>query len=811
VSWLTGTRPEVERTWFRLRFQSRTDHRGLTSFFDALFASGAHGVVLQVQVRPTRNATIGKASTGKATTSSGATGNGGKRGDCRSRSVSRIEHVLGVPVAKAKQVASLVRTLLPDVLIEEIEANKQRYVDEGHQGHERRGANMFPEGSVYEAVDIRTSSNSRVVGRHTYEATSASVLSALQTCSEQEGALVQWVLGRTTNAFVVPNKVTDPGSGSWTKDLLVSPFRAPKELDPEARNALIQKVSERRVQALGRLAVSSASITRNQQIVQSLFSALRTSEEAGVTLKKSAGSIEAARTASTPRRFPMSLTAHELASLVLWPLSDGALSLVTAKGPRLLPPSEVPSGKPERTFADTTYPGRTQPLGLPVREALRHLHLLGPTGTGKSTVMLNLIVADVLAGHGVVVVDPKGDLIRDVLCRIPDTRRSDVVVIDAADDQAPVGLNPLQVGGQGQGRSQGQSHGQQQDQDHGQHEGRQQRPSEASCELLADSLLAVFKGLYADSWGPRTEDLLHASLLTLMTPPGATLVGLPLLLTNKAYRMQTLKGVDDPLVLEPFWRWYEGLSEAERSTVIAPLMNKLRAFLLRPSLRRVVGQPKPRFDLRSVFTDQKILLVSLAKGSLGPEGAALLGSLLVSQLWQAAQERVQVPEHGRRPVLIYLDEFQEYLHLPTDLAAVLAQSRSLGVGLTLAHQHLRQLPKAMESAVMANARSRVCFQLSPEDATSMARTTELLEAKDFLGLDAFEIYASLSTNGRTSNFVSARTSPPTAPCSDEAEIRRLSRQSFGVARADIDKALSQLAGVGPTAASPDAPPIGRRR
>jgi hypothetical protein len=790
VSWLTGTRPEVERTWFRLRFQSRMDHRSLTSFFDALFASGAHGVVLQVQVRPTKKATIGKASTKESASTANAEEMGKSVKRRRNSPVSRIEHLLGVPEAKVTQVASLLHTLLPDVLVEELHAN------EGHQGHDEHRVNPFREGIAKQAVDIRTSSNSRVVGRHAYEATSASVLSALQTCSEQEGALVQWVLGRTTNAFVVPNKVTDPGSGSWAKDLLIAPFRAPKELDPEARNALIQKVSERRVQALGRLAVSSSSITRNEQIVQSLFSALRTSEEAGVTLKKSSGSIEAARTAATPRRFPMSLTAHELASLVLWPLSDGALSLVTAKGPRLLPPSEVPSGKPERPFAETTYPGRTQPLGLPVREALRHLHLLGPTGTGKSTVMLNLIAADMQAGHGVVVVDPKGDLIRDVLCRIPSARRNDVVVIDAADDQAPVGLNPLQIG--------------QQDQAQGQRKSRHQRPTEATRELLADSLLAVFKGLYADSWGPRTEDLLHASLLTLMTRPDATLVGLPLLLTNKTYRMQTLKSVDDPLVLEPFWRWYEGLSEAERSTVIAPLMNKLRAFLLRPSLRRIVGQPRPGFDLRSVFTEQKILLVSLAKGSLGPKGAALLGSLLVSQLWQAAQERVQVPEQHRRPVLVYLDEFQEYLHLPTDLAAVLAQSRSLGLGLTLAHQHLRQLPKAMESAVMANARSRVCFQLSPEDATAMARTTELLEAKDFLGLDAFEIYAALSTNGRTTDFVSARTNPPPAPCSHEAEIRRMSRQSFGVPRADIDTALSGLAGVGPTAAA-DAPPIGRRR
>jgi hypothetical protein len=773
VSWLTRSVPK--RTWFRLQFESQVEHQALASFFDSLFAAGAHGVVLQVQVRPTapRCQSVGS----KNARSPRADGQGAQVSSEPNTRQTRIEHLLGVPSLRATQVESLLRTLLPSVLVSELPP----------RDGERNDLPAIPFDQV---VDIRTSTDSRVVARHAYEATAAAALSALQTCRPHEAALVQWILGRTLNARIVPSKVIDPGSGSWTKDLLIAPFRAPRELDHEARSALAHKVSERRVEALGRLAVSSASPTQSERLIEGVFTALQTSEEAGIQIGKQARSAASVQDASTPSRFRMNLTAHELASLVLWPLTAGALSLVTRPGSRLLAPSSSMPETSERTFAATTFPGRTRPIGLPLKGAVRHLHLLGPTGTGKSTVMLNLITADMQAGHSVVVIDPKGDLVRDILRRIPKARKADVVVIDGADDEAPVGINPMQVGGENtQGR----------------------HSKEAVRELLADSLLAVFKGLYADSWGPRTEDLLHSSLLTLMTRPGASLVGLPLLLTNKAYRAETLKSLDDPLVLEPFWRWYEGLSEAERATVIAPLMNKLRAFLLRPSLRRIIGLRSPRFDLRSVFSGPKILLVSLAKGSLGPEGAALLGSLLVSQLWQCAQEQVHLPEAKRRPVLVYLDEFQEYLHLPTDLAAVLAQSRSLNVGLTLAHQHLRQLPEQMRSAVMANARSKVYFQLSHEDATVVARTTEQLEAKDFAGLDAYEIYAALCHDNHTNGFVSARTSPPPPVCSDEAEIRRLSRMAFGVPKADIDKELSEMAGPGTNTTLATPPPIGRRR
>ena len=160
-------------------------------------------------------------------------------------------------------------------------------------------------------------------------------------------------------------------------------------------------------------------------------------------------------------------------------------------------------------------------------------------------------------------------------------------------------------------------------------------------------------------------------------------------------------------------------------------MNKVRPMLIRSSLRAVLGQATPRFELQQVFSERKILLVNLAKGLLGPEASALLGSIVVAQLWQVALERSAIPAERRHPVFIFLDEFQDFLNLPIDLADALAQARGLGLGLTLAHQHLGQLSPQMRSAVLANARSRVVFQLAAEDARTFAGTDTTLSPEDF--------------------------------------------------------------------------------
>jgi hypothetical protein len=328
------------------------------------------------------------------------------------------------------------------------------------------------------------------------------------------------------------------------------------------------------------------------------------------------------------------------------------------------------------------------------------------------------------------------------------------------DSEQPVGLNPLALGGR-------------------------------SPELAADQLLGLFHSLYAAHWGPRTHDILGASLLSLARLPGMTLAALPLLLTDAGFRRRVLPSVVDPIGLGPFWSAYEAWSEAERAAAIAPVMNKLRPLLLRPELRAIIGQSRRSFDLRRVFTERKILLVNLSKGLLGPETSGLLGSLVVSQLWQAILGRAAIAPERRHPVFVYVDEFQDYLHLPLDLADALAQARGLGVGFVLAHQYMHQLEPAMRSAVLANAQSRVAFRLPSEDARVIAADSAMMP-EDFQSLGAFQCYAQLVADAAVQPWCSAATVLPGTPTSDPAVVRSASRRAYGVDRAEIESDLHEL-------------------
>jgi hypothetical protein len=433
----------------------------------------------------------------------------------------------------------------------------------------------------------------------------------------------------------------------------------------------------------------------------------------------------------------------ELVALAAFPVGEPEALPLPRSGHRLLPlDGRLP--RSGWTLGVGTHPRTRRPVALSASDRLRHLHVLGPTGVGKSTLLVNLISQDLAAGRPVVAIEPKGDLIEQVLARVPDGRQGDVVVVDPTDTDRPVAINPLQVGG-------------------------------TDRELAVDHLVAAFKSLFAASWGPRTQDLLTAGLLTLTRDPDLTLASLPRVFTDPGLRRRLGAGTEtDGGMLASFWGWYEQLSETERASVLAPVMNKLRAFLLRSSVRALVSQPRPRLDLARLLSGSGVVLVDLRRGRIGAEAAGLLGSLLFAQLWQTLRRRGGGPAVG-----VYIDEFQDYLHLPTDTGEMLAQSRSLGVGLVLAHQHLGQLPTELRAGVLANARSRLAFQLGYDDAHTLARGHRELAPDDLMGLDRYQAYAQLSAEGTTRGFASMATLPPPEACSEPGQLRRASRDRYG--------------------------------
>jgi Type IV secretion-system coupling protein DNA-binding domain len=654
-------------------------------------------------------------------------------------SPAMVEHRLALPAGRAESVVDQLRAAIPGLAVEEVSTR--------------------PALAATRAVELRLSTKRRPLRTDDMAGVSRAMLTALAHLRRGERLSVQWVLGRSLAAVAVPNRLDGLSHESWIGALLLAPFGPPQQMDVEVRNALREKQAEPGWRAAGRVAVKAKLKSREKQLIRQVVGALCSAEAPGVSFWVRPTRPSRVIEAAAGWRMPLRMNTGELATLSAWPVGLTSDLPVAMMGSRLVAPS-VAIARKGRVLGKATFPGRERPLALTPTDSLRHVHTLGPTGVGKSTLLLNLITQDVAAGRAVVVIEPKGDLIADVLQRIPPERVKDVVLLDPTDTTRPVGFNPLALDGR-------------------------------SPELVADQLLGLFHSLYISHWGPRTHDILGASLLTLARLPGMTLSALPLLLTDAGFRRRVLPHVVDPIGLEPFWSGFEAWSEAERATAIAPVMNKLRPLLLRPEMRAIVGQTRRSFDLRRIFTQRKILLVSLSKGLLGPETSALLGSLVVSQLWQAVLGRVAIAPERRHPVFVYVDEFQDYLHLPLDFADALAQARSLGVGFVAAHQYMHQLDPAMRSAVLANAQSRIAFRLPSEDARVIA-ADGALAPEDFQSLGVFQCYAQLVAKGAVQPWCSAATMPPGKPISDPAMVRAASRERYGVDRAEIEADLHQL-------------------
>ena len=580
------------------------------------------------------------------------------------------------------------------------------------------------------------------------------VLAALAVTAESEELVVQLQLGRRFSPQAL-GRVEPQG---WLELLGLVPIPS---LSGERGRRMRAQVGRHRAAACLRLGVRAASPLRQRTLLQGLLGALRLVEGPGVRLRARTENPAKLDSVRRPWRAGLELGAGEIVGMVGWPVGEGALPATPSAHPRVLP---LPQAREtQRAFATGVADQAGERLGISIGDALYHTVLLGPTGAGKSTALAHLALADIHAGRGVLLIDPKTDLVADILARIPEQRRDDVVVIDPTSSR-PVGINPLAraqtarsgalspVGGGG-----------------------------ASPELVADTVLATLKGVFAESWGVRVEQVLSAALVTLARTPEATLVDLPLLLTNATYRQRLIAASGaDPLGTGQFWAAYEALSEAQRQQWVGPVLTRLQPFLIRPHLRATLGQAAPSFDLGEVFTRRRIVLVSLNKGVLGAESARLLGSLLVGQLWPLILARAAVEPSRRHVVSVFIDEVQDYLSLPGSLADALAQARSLGAAFHLAHQYRGQLPAALKAGIDANARNKIIFSLSAADAAELARQAIGLEAADFQLLAQYQAYATVMHQGSRSGWFSLATRPAPPAVRDPALLYAASHARYGI-------------------------------
>ena len=597
------------------------------------------------------------------------------------------------------------------------------------------------------------------------------VLAALAVTAEDEELVVQLQLGRRFSPQAL-GRVEPQG---WLELLGLVPIPS---LSGERGRRLKAQVGRHRAAVCLRLGVRAASPLRQRVLLQGLLGALRLLEGPGVRLRARTEHPAKLDGVRRPWRAGLELGAGEIVAMAGWPIGELPLPLLGSGHPRqIAPPPEVGSGSSQRVVGASAVPGEAGLVRLPITDAVYHTHLLGPTGVGKSTVLLSLALADAAEGRGLLLLDPKGDLATDFVARLPQERVGDVVVLDPT-NPCPVGFNPLAG------------------------------PPELAV-VTAEAVLGVLAELFRDSWGIRTADVLSAALLTLARIPQATLVWLVPLLTNPAFRHRVLAlAPPDPLGTDVFWQGYEAKPVRTQAVEVAPVLNKLRQLMLRPGLRAMLGQAQPRFGLADLLERRRIVVVNLNQGLLGAGAARLLGTLLISQLWQHLLARQAEPVQRRQIVSVYIDEVQAFLAgLPGSLADALAQARSLGAAFHLAHQYRGQLSGEMMQAVETNTRSKVYFALSATDAAAAARLAPELEAADFQLLAQYQAYATVMHQGSRSGWFSLATRPAPPAVRDPALLYAASHARYGIPAEQTEAELIALT----SSSAPSAADANERR
>ena len=377
-------------------------------------------------------------------------------------------------------------------------------------------------------------------------------------------------------------------------------------------------------------------------------------------------------------------------------------------------------------FAETNFRQQRNTFGILLPDRLHHFYILGKTGTGKTTLLQTKIQQDVLNNRGLCLIDIHGDLVSKVLKSIPKERWKDVIYLDATNPNLEFGYNPLR------------------------------RVSYEKRSLVTSNILEVFQRLWGNQgWGVKLSHILRNVLLTLLDQPKASFSDVLKILSDSSFRNKCIINIINPDV-KTFW---EKEFKNYGKTDLIPIYNKLGGILSYPSVKRILVTNQKQISLRQIIDNRKILLVNIAKGSIGTEASYILGSLLLTSISAAAFSRIDTPADKRTIFFCYLDEFQNYTTL--SLVDMLSELRKFSLGLIMAHQYISQLDPKIRDSVLGNVGTIVCFRLGQADAKFMEREFHpVFEASDFVNLANYEIYLKLMIHGTPSKAFSASTLLP---------------------------------------------------
>ncbi len=419
-------------------------------------------------------------------------------------------------------------------------------------------------------------------------------------------------------------------------------------------------------------------------------------------------------------------------------------------------------------FAKTNFRNGEHRFGIKVDDRRRHMYIIGKTGMGKSIVLENMAIQDIRAGRGIAVVDPHGDMVERLLYFVPSNRINDVVYFNPADMEYPIAFNVLE------------------------------KVPDEQRHLMVSGLIGVFKKIWADSWGPRLEYVLHHTIQALVEYPNSTLLGIMRMLVDKTYRNKVVDKLTDPVV-KSFWvDEYAKYPDQLKAEAIAPIQNKVGRFLSSSLMRNIVGQVESSINMRDIMDNSKIFLINLSKGRVGEDNSALLGALLITKIQLAAMSRVDIPEHERKDFYLYVDEFQNFA--TESFANILSEARKYRLNLIVAHQYVAQLASGdntiVRDAVFGNVGTIITFRVGAADAEFLEKEfMPEFTQEDLVNLPKYKIYLKLMIDGVTSNAFSASTLPPFDIPSDGFEIHdkviAASRERYASNRSEIEEKISR--------------------
>jgi hypothetical protein len=403
--------------------------------------------------------------------------------------------------------------------------------------------------------------------------------------------------------------------------------------------------------------------------------------------------------------------------------------------------------------------GQETPFVLFPEDRRHHLYAIGKTGTGKTTLLRNLILQDIEAGNGVGVIDPHGDLATDILDFIPRRRVEDVAYFNPAALDYPVGLNLVGC-----------------------------TPPDKR-HLVASGVVSAFQGIWPDFWGPRLEYILYAAIAALLDCENVSLLGVQRMLSDGRYRAWVVKQIKDPMV-RSFWvNEFEGYDARFLREAVAPIQNKVGQLLMSPHVRNILGQVRSKIDARFMMDNGRIFIADLSKGKLGADKSSLLGALLMTQFQLAAMSRSNVPEAERKDFFLYVDEFQSFVS--DSFVSILSEARKYRLCLTLSHQYIEQLRPEIRDAVFGNVGSIVGFRVGHRDAKVLEQAFgETYTASQFATLSNHEVYAKLLVYGQDREPFLGKTLPPCGKRHGRREtIVRRSQERYSTRRGDIERKI----------------------